>query len=635
MDAFEQVTAAANSNPTPFVPIQESAKNPSRMDPKQKKIIIISVSIVVIAAILAIAIGTFWYLDYTRDDGLIYSNVYAFGINLGGMTPEEASAAIEEATGDTYSTKNLTIQLPDTTLILSPASTKVSLDVDALVEAAYGYGRSGSRWENTQARAQAALTSHELDTTNFIALNSDFIRQVLEQHAATIASQLKQTEYTVTGEVPDLNRVYEVALEDTSVEHMKLTIVKGTPYRSLNTAALMETILKAYTTNNFEEITFEYDVTEPDELDLEKLFTELSTAPVDAILDETTFDVTPEVLGYGFDQEDLATQLASLQPGQTLEYSFTFLPAEVTMDALEEYLFQDTLASVDTNHVWNPNRTTNLTLAANAINGTIIRPGEVFSFNAIVGERTAAKGYKPAAVYSGGSTVDQEGGGICQVASTIYYAALLADLEIVERTEHMYLVDYVPPGMDATIYWGSYDFKFRNNTSYPIRIDAGVYDGQVHVKLIGTETKDYYVKMTYEYTGGPHYGATKYEVYPEGNPEGYSDGEVIQTAYTGYSVNTYRNRYSKQTNELIESKFEDSSTFSKRDKIICIIGDPNAPTDADGRPIETTTEATEPPTTKATEPPTTEATEPPTTEAPTEAPTETNAPETTEAPPAE
>jgi len=170
--------------------------------------------------------------------------------------------------------------------------------------------------------------------------------------------------------------------------------------------------------------------------------------------------------------------------------------------------------------------------------------------------------------------------------------------------------------MDATIYWGSYDFRFKNNTDYPIRVNASTHDGQVHISLEGTETKDYYVDMEYEVV---YYNpaTVKYEVWPEDNEKGYYDGYVINTAYDGYTIRTYQNKYSLATNELISSEVEATSRFNRRDRLICIIGDPTAPTDESGRPIETTTA------------PTSETTLPPTTEAPvtetTATPTETTA----------
>lgn len=591
---------------------------------------IISLSLVAVLLLTAVGLGTYFYLDATKDDGLIYSNVYVQELNLGGMTPEEATAALNQLVSDTYESQNLTIELPDSSLVLAPSSTDVQLDVAKIVEDAYAYGRSGSRWERTQAKAAAALTSYELDVMSYMTININYIQDVVNQLAEAAASELTQTEITFEGEKPDLNRTFEEASQDETVTHMMMKITMGTPYRNLDVEALVDRILDAYAANDYTTIQAEYEITEPDPVDLQALFLEHCTAPVDAILDEMTYNITPEVLGYGFDPEAAAVLLSELAPGELAEYPCQFLPAAVTKAKLEENLFQDVLASVDTNHVNNANRTTNLILAAKAINGTIIRPGEVFSFNKIVGERTAEKGYKPAAIYVAGETQDGIGGGICQVASTIYYAALLADLEIVERAEHRYLVEYVPPGMDATIYWGSLDFKFRNNTDYPIRIDASVSGGQVHVKLIGTDDPSYYIVMKYETVSGPHYGETKYEVYsPEqARQKGYYDGYVIQTAYAGRTVKTYRCKYDSATDQQISSKLEATSTFQKRDKIICIIGDPNAPTDPSGKPIETTAAPTEPPTNPPTEAPTNPPTEAPTAP-PTEAPT---APPPTDAP---
>lgn len=618
---FQKATEAANSTEKPETTASVVTQNDGPdAQARRKKVMILSVSIVALVLALAIGIGTWWYLDYTEDDGLIYANVYACDINLGGMTPEEAVQALSQLEEESYASQNLTIDLPDATLLLTPASTGLDLDVEKLVQDAFAYGRSGSRWERTQAKFAAASTSYEMSMMDYLTINIGYIRQVVEQLADAAESELTQTQITIEGQIPELNRTIEDASADTEVAHMTMQITMGTPYRHLDVDELIDRILNAYNNNDFSPIQAEYEVTEPDPVDVQKLFDENFVLPVDAILDETTYDITPEILGYGFIVEDLATLLAEAKPGAQMEQTCDFLPAAVTKASLEANLFQDVLAQVDTDHVYNPPRTTNLTLAANAIDGYIVRPGEVFSFNQVVGERTSEKGYKAAAVYVGEATTDQVGGGICQVASTIYYAAMLADLEIVERSEHRYLVDYVPPGMDATIYWGSLDFKFRNNTDYPIRINASVSGGQVHVTLTGTDDPSYYIVMKYETVSGPHYGQDKYEVYTkeQAKAKGYYDGYVIQTAYAGRTVKTYRCKYDSATDQQISSVLEATSTFQKRDRITCIIGDPNAPTDANGKPIPTT----EKPTEKPTEAPTTEATEEPTTEPTTEPATE-------------
>lgn len=141
-------------------------------------------------------------------------------------------------------------------------------------------------------------------------------------------------------------------------------------------------------------------------------------------------------------------------------------------------------AQYTTNYVNKPNRTTNLKLACKAINGTILQPGETFSFNATVGERTAAKGYKKATIFTGStSTAESLGGGVCQVASTMFNAALLGNLEIVERYQHSQRVAYCPLGRDAAIYWGSENFRFKNTTKYPLKIVMKCDNGKISCSL--------------------------------------------------------------------------------------------------------------------------------------------------------
>lgn len=550
----------------------------------------------ILSLVLALLIGggTWWFFAYTKDDGLIYPNVSAFGVDLGGKTPEEAAALLHEQTAHTYSAQNLVVNLPDTTLYLSPAQTSAALDVEKLIQQAYGYGREGNRWENTQARAEAAVSSHALDTALCLTLDIDAIRRVVDAAAANARSTLTQPTFTITGETPDLNLSYKKAAEQTSTVHKQLNLVMGTPERSLNTEALMERILAAYYANDFAPIDFAYDVTEPQAPDLEAIWSANYTAPVDAILNESDYSITREVLGYGFDLEALKALVSTAGEGETITVSFAYIPAAVTFESIDATLFKDVLGSVSTNHTGDSNRNTNLKLACKAINGKIIRPGETFSYNATLGERTEAKGYKPAGAYMAGKTVETVGGGICQVSSTLYYACLKADLEIVERTAHGYTVSYMPYGMDATVSWGSLDYKWKNNTDYPIRIEASVSGGQVHVKLIGTDTKDYYVKMTYETVDGPVEGETVYQTFKWNNKEGYKDGEVIQTAYTGRTVKSYRVKYDKATGEKISSTYEATSRYKSRDKIIARVEpkptEPTETTAPDPAPVPETTE---------------------------------------------
>lgn len=561
---------------------------------RNRKIAIGAVCAAAVVLVLCLVIGIWFFFSSTADDGLIFNNVYAAGVNLGGMTPEEAKTALHVLTDGTYTELDMVITTNEGTLSLSPANTGASLDVEKLVEDAYNYGRTGGRSAQAKARAESALSSYTIELLPYLNLDTGYIRTAITDFAAQHSSALTQPTVTVEGERP----VLQTVPEDPEAVCQTLKITLGTPGRVLDTDALYTAVLDAYNTNNFSGLSAQFTEEQPEAVDLDQLYQTYCLEPVDAQLNEEDFTVTSEIWGYGFELEPVQKWMDSAQAGASLEVPLTFLEPAVTAEKLEGSLFQDELATYDSPYnKYNYPRSTNLELASAAINGTILKPGETFSFNGIVGERTSAKGYQGAPAYVGGDTVDQIGGGVCQVASTIYYCALIADLEIVDREEHMYAASYVPMGMDATINWGTIDFQFRNNTNYPIRIDTWAKDGEVHVSLMGTDEKDYYVEMEYEIIKVYEWKTVE-QVMKSNNPKGYEDGEVIQDPYTGYDVKTYKCKYDKQTGELLSRTYEATSNYEKRDKLVCKIEDP--------APTETTPPPTDPP---VTNPPVTDPTE--------------------------
>ena len=128
----------------------------------------------------------------------------------------------------------------------------------------------------------------------------------------------------------------------------------------------------------------------------------------------------------------------------------------------------------------------------------------------------------------------------------------------------------MPFGMDATVSWGGPEFKFRNSTDFPLRIEASSNRGSVTISLIGTDTKDYYVVMSYEVLSGDRY-ETVYQEMPADNEEGYKDGDVIVSGYNGFTVQTFKNKYSKETDELLSTEKEAKSIYKRRDRVICKI----------------------------------------------------------------
>lgn len=147
--------------------------------------------------------------------------------------------------------------------------------------------------------------------------------------------------------------------------------------------------------------------------------------------------------------------------------------------------FSNVYSSFSTKFYSPAGRTTNIKKACSLIDGTILRPSDVFSFNKIVGRRTADRGFKEATVYSGQSVTTGYGGGVCQVSTTIFNAALLGNLTINERYQHTMKVHYVVPGRDAAISWGTNDLKFKNSTNSDIKISAKVYNNsKIEIKLL-------------------------------------------------------------------------------------------------------------------------------------------------------
>ena len=572
-------------------------KRAARQKATNRKILIISICVVALMLVAAIVAGVLFFVNANKDDGRILNNVTVAGVNIGGMTPEEAMAAIHRATDMTFTVENMVIYLPDTILELSPADTNAKLDVNAAVEAAYNYGRTGTEEENKKAKADSLISNHTIALLPYLTLNTQYIRDQLEEYGAYFNSEFLESSWDLEGKMPELaGDKY-----DEKAEPQVLILVPGQPGRNVDINKIYNDVLDAYSMNKFLVRT---EMTEkertPKALDLDELFDMLCTEAEDASMDMETFEVTVEVYGYTFDLEEAKKLLSETPYGETLEISMEIIVPEVLSADLSEKLFRDVLASVETPHTNDANRNTNLKLACEAINGMILMPGETFDYNKALGERTEEKGYKPAGALSAGTSTTEVGGGICQVSSTLYYAALLSDMEIVTRRSHSLPSSYMPMmGIDATVSWGGPEFRFKNNTNYPVRIEAEVSNGKVKVKLIGTDEKTYYIKMESKTVEVLNF-ATVQEEYTaaEAKAKGYKDGQVKQEGVTGYTVYSYKCKYDKETNKLISREYEATSNYVKKDKIVIVV----------------LPEETEPPTEAPTEPPVTEA---PTTPPPT------------------
>lgn len=292
----------------------------------------------------------------------------------------------------------------------------------------------------------------------------------------------------------------------------------------------------------------------------DRLHGEMKNASYDA----AAGTIIPEQPGADFDVAAVQKALDGAAPGETLTVKADIQQPEVTAADLKAVLFRDVLGEAKTHVSGSAGRIGNVKLSAQIINGLVLNSGETFSYNGSVGKRTADRGFKPAPAYVKGETVDEIGGGICQTSSTLYLACLLSNLEITERYAHRYVPAYIAWGMDATVSWGGPDYKFTNNTLYPVKIVTKYEKGYLTVQILGTNVDGTYVKMSNEVLS-----KTPWEtIYQEDPTMAPGSPDVVKiTPYTGYKVNSYQTIYDKD-GKVIDSHFEASSNYKVRNKVI-------------------------------------------------------------------
>ena len=214
--------------------------------------------------------------------------------------------------------------------------------------------------------------------------------------------------------------------------------------------------------------------------------------PVNSMVQSFSFETkaftfTDDKPGARIDPDDLYSQLTGILDSGVTRTELRVVPEKILADVTKTELMNSfgLISAYTTQTTKDNNRNTNIRLSAQAINGITVNKGETFSFNAATGERTAAKGYKEAPAISGGQSKDEVGGGVCQTSSTLFNAVVRADLEIVERNPHAWPSSYIEKGFDATVNWPGLDFKFKNNTDWPIFIVAGYNNRKITVNIYG------------------------------------------------------------------------------------------------------------------------------------------------------
>lgn len=332
------------------------------------------VGLCALALVLIVGVIAIFFVSSGSDpyDGRILNNVMVAGVNVGGMTKSEAIKAVQLATDGTFTETDMVVRLGETTLTLSPKDTGAELDVKAAVNAAYDYGRTGTKSEKQAAYTASLTGNHTIGLLPYLNLDEDYIMGVLEEYAGTVGSLLTETTYELEGDVPTLStdKFIETAPKLTLV----LTI--GTPGVNFDVEELYNEILDAYSLSCFEVTRDDADPeATPEPVDLQAIYDEICVEPVDATVDMQTYESVPGSYGYTFDIDAAQRLVDKAEYGEVLRIELEYVAPEILGD---DVFFRDVLAECKTPHSNNANRTTNLKLACAALDGLILNPGDTF-----------------------------------------------------------------------------------------------------------------------------------------------------------------------------------------------------------------------------------------------------------------
>jgi len=453
--------------------------------------------------ILLIIFCTFTAVNAQNDN--IINGVFIKGIDVSGLSKEDAKQKISNYINSEIPEEIKLIHSNFETS-LSTSQLSIYFNTDEAVEIAYQIGKGKNIFENNLAILQALISKINVDPGFSIDEN-----------------QLKQQLKDISNKLPD-----KIIESSYYIDNNNLILTKGSDGYVIKIDETANYIISNINNLNIKNKTLEL-ITEkqsPKKIDLDSIYNQLHKEPVNAYYTQNPYTVYPseDGLDFAISLDDAKKLLENEQNEYSIPLKILYPNVNTNMIGTEA--FPDLLSEFSTKYdARNRNRTTNLILASNKINGTVLMPGETFSYNKVVGERTIQAGYKEAPIYVSGKVVDGLGGGICQITTTLYNAALYANLEVIERSNHQFIPSYSNASRDATVVYGAIDFKFKNNRDYPIKLTCSVSNGIANFKIFGLrKNNDYEVVINSKITA-----TTSNAIYSEAYKTLKQGGNVIST----------------------------------------------------------------------------------------------------------
>ena len=512
----------------------------------KEKIIFISAFIIVLTLIAL----SFIFGFITSKSNKIISGVSVNGVNISNLTKEEALQKLNLQLSPNLE-KELTLTHNDYSTTLNLADIQSSFNFETAINNAYNIGRSESNiFANNKKIINTFLKKNNIILT--ISYNEEALSSKIDK---------------INNELPD-----KVVNSSYKIENNNLIVSNSSNGNRISNNAFLNSITNCII-NNSNSIEIPVEQFEADTVDIEAIYNEIHKDAIDAYYSTNPYEIHKEENGLDFAISlDDAKKLVS-QNQESFTIPLKVLKPKVTVKSLGQEAFPDLLATYSTTYsTGNANRATNIALAVKSVNGYVLMPGETFSYNSTVGERTASRGYKEAGVYLNGEVTTGLGGGICQVSSTLYNAILLANLEIVERSNHTFKPTYVPAGQDATVSWGAPDFKFKNNRNYPIRISASTSNGTILFNVYGLKSDDDYQVKILSYEVGSIPFSTQYQE-TSSLPSGTQ--KVSQAGSNGCKTQTYKVLY--KNGAEVSKTLLNSDTYKPHNQVV-LVGTGSAPT---------------------------------------------------------
>lgn len=420
--------------------------------------------------IIAVLFGSLFAWGYSMlDTDVVADGVYAGNISLGGLSLEQAEKALDAfPTDEPY---EINLLCDGNSYTLSTEGLDYTLNQKRTAEKAFSYGKNG----NVFSKVISAFSAKHSRTNILPAFEFD---------STQISEKLNEIGTTALGEMTE---------PSAQVENNQIVLTPGTIGYDNDPSEALSAFELALENQLENEIKITFNTSSPKVMTIDTLHELVSADGLDAAFEIKNGEVViiEGRSGYTFDDDEASEALTQLQPGgKPVTISCTPTAPKLSSSELKAKLFNSELASYSTRYnAGQTNRSKNVSVAAGKLNGVIVLPGETLSFNKTVGKRSTENGFMPAPEYQNGRSVTGIGGGTCQVSTTLYSAALYANLEIVSRRNHSMSVSYVPLGQDATVTDSGTDLKIKNNTKYPIKLVTSSGGGTVTVKIIGTASE--------------------------------------------------------------------------------------------------------------------------------------------------